>query len=115
MATYNLRTDLESAFPNAYSSWSSYTNLVSWAGGVVTHQWVDSSISSLNNYGYYCDLMMVYNQRPDLQTAFPDAYASQAYYQSLVNWANGVVTKAWTDSSYNLLYYYASYYETHAT
>jgi len=112
---YISRADLQSAFPNAYSSWPSYVSLVNWAGGVVTQQWSDSSYGTLNTYGYWYDLVMTYNTRPDLQTAFPNVYTSQTAFQNLVNWANGVVTKAWPDSSYNNLSYYASWYEAHYT
>jgi len=109
-STYDTRADLQAAFPNAYSSWSGYTSLVNWAGGVVTKQWTDGSYGALNNYGYWYDLMMTYNQRPDLQAAFPGAYTSQASFQNLLNWAHGVVTKQWADSSYDNLVIYASFY-----
>jgi hypothetical protein len=113
LSVYNSRADLQSAFPNAYSSWTSYTSMVTWAGGVVTHHWTDGSYGALNTYGYWYDLMMVYNTRPDLRAAFPHAYTSSVAYQSLINWANNVVTRAIADSSFNDLNYYASYYETH--
>jgi hypothetical protein len=115
MMTYNTRSDVRAAFPSAYTTRSSYTSLINWAGGVVTEQWTDGSYSTLNPYGYYYDLMMVYNTRTDLQAAFPNAYSNQASYQNLINWAYGVVTKQWADSSYSFLSYYASYYESHHT
>jgi len=115
LMTYNQRLDLQAAYPSAYSSMASYQNLVNWAGGVVTQQYTDSSYSQLNTYGYWYDLMNTYNNRPDLQAAYPNAYTSQPQYQTLINWANGVVTHAWTDTSVTNLSYYASYYEAHHT
>jgi len=117
MYTYNQSPDLQTAIPNVYTSQSQYENLVNWAGGVVTGQISDGRLSTLNTYGYWYDLMMVYNQRPDLQAALPNVYTSPTQYQSLINWANNVVTGVITpqDGAYTYLNYYASYYEAHAT
>jgi len=106
-------------YPNAYSSLSSYTSLISWAGRVVTDQITpqDGSYGLLNTYGYWYDLMMVYNMRPDLQAAFPNAYTSQTQYQNLINWANEVVTGVITPTDGAIVYlkYYAPFYEAYAT
>jgi len=110
---YNQRSDLQAAYPNGYTS-ESYLSLINWAGGVVTHQWTDSSYSILNIFGYYYDLMMVYNARPDLQSAFLNAYGSATSFQNLVNWASGVVNNSWADSSFSTLIWYASWYISHA-
>ena len=115
LMTYNQRPDIQAAFPTVHTSMADYEAFVTWAGGVVTKQYTDSSYSQLNTYGYWYDLMMVYNTRQDLQTAYPNAYVSEPHYQTLVNWANGVVTHAWTDSALAYLNYYASYYEAHHT
>jgi hypothetical protein len=113
--TYNQRSDLQASFPGAYTNMSEYKSLVNWAGGVVAQQWVDGSYSQLNTYGYWYDLMMVYNTRTDLQNVFPGAYVLHSQYQSLINWANGVVTHAWPDGAITYLNYYAAYYESHHT
>jgi hypothetical protein len=115
MMEYNMRPDVQSAFPKAYTSQSQYQSLINWAGGIVTDQWADGSYSTLNTYGYYYDLMMEYNMRPDVQSAFPNAYTSQTQYQNLINWADQVVTQVYNDGAYNNLSYYASYYEKLAT
>jgi len=97
MSTYNARSDLQSEFSNVYSNstTANYLSLINWAGGVVLQKWVDGSYTSLQPFGYWYGLMMVYNTSPDLQSAFPNAYASQSAYQSLINWAGGVVTQQW--------------------
>jgi len=117
MNIYNTGSDLQAAIPNAYTSQSQYQELINWAGGVVTNQWVDGRYTLLNNYGYWYDLMMVYNQRPDLQAAYPNVYTSQPQFQGLINWANNVVTGVIKpqDSAFTYLNYYASYYELHHT
>lgn len=103
MSTYNARSDLQSALPNVYTSTSSFAKLVSWAQGVVSDQYADSSYYQLEGFGYWYNLMGLYNSRPDLQSAFPNAYSSRAGFTSLVNWAGGVVTKHWVDSSFSTL------------
>ncbi len=115
MHIYNTRSDIQSAFSNAYYSKANYQGLINWAGGVVTRQRVNSSYSTLNPYGYWYDLLMTYNTRPDLQAAFPGVYTSQSQYQSLVNWANWVVTHPGSDGAIINLNFYASYYESHHT
>jgi len=111
MSVYNGRSDLQGLFPNAYSSSTSYVSLVSWAGGVVTQAWVDGSYSTLRSYGYWYDLMMVYNHRSDLQSLFPNAYGNQNSYVGLVSWAGGVVTQQWVDGDYALLNQYGYWYD----
>ena len=111
MSIYNGRSDLQSLFPNAYSSSSSYQGLVNWAAGNVQKTWSDSSFGSLELWGYYYVLMSTYNGRADLQSLFPNAYFSTGNYQGLVNWAGGVVTKAWVDGSYPTLRCYGYWYD----
>jgi len=101
MSTYNNRGDLQVAMPNAYAT--GYVALVNWAGGVVTQKWTDGAYNQLEPFGYYYNLMMTYNQRLDLQAAFPAAYSSWASFTGLVNWAGGVVTQQWVDPSYSAL------------
>ena len=113
LSTYYTRTDLQAVFPDSFSNKTSFRGLVNWAGGTVTHQWVDGAFNRLNGAGYWYDLMMTYNLRPDLQAAFPDAYSNQTSFQGLINWAHGVVTRAFPDASYPNLIFYASYYENH--
>ena len=60
---------------------------------------------------YYAALIGVYDARPDLQAAFPNATTNLTEYADLVNWAGGVVTGAFPDSDAPALapfgYYYA--------
>jgi len=118
METYGSRPDLQAAYPNAYSSFSSFTGLVNWAEGVVTGQWSDASYPTLAPFGYFYALMGTYNSRGDLQGAYPDAYTVSSAYQGLVIWASGVVTGTYSDGAYTTLrpfgYRYAvmgTYYE----
>src|SRR5689334_3124113 len=46
-------------------------------------------------------LMTVYHDRPDLQEVFPEA--ADGNLNRLINWAAGVSTKQWTDSSFAAL------------
>jgi len=110
MWIYNDRPDLQAAYPNAYSSLASYSQLVDWAGGLVSGQFSDGALTILNTTGGYYALMWVYNVRPDLQAAYLDAYSSSASYAGLVQWANDVVTKVFTDGAYSILYPFASSY-----
>ncbi len=110
-STYNSRQDLLSAYPNAYSNFGTFVNLVDWAGGVVTNQFSDGSYGSLHPFGYWYDLMSVYSVRPDLQGAFPQAFQNGYSFSNLVCWAKNVVTGAYSDSSASLLSPYASWYE----
>jgi hypothetical protein len=111
ITTYNERPDLQSAFPHASTNLTNYTELVGWAGGVVTVQWTDPAYVALAPFGYYYALMTTYNERVDLQAAFPDAYTSFGSYTGLVSWAGGVVIGQWTDPAYSTLapfgYFYA--------
>ncbi len=113
MYVYNGRLDLQAAFPDAYTNESNFTALVTWAGEVVTQSFFDSSYTTLKPFGYYYDLMMVYNGRPDLQAAFPFAYQNWSSYTDLIAWAAGVVSGTYPDSASADLGLYASYYETH--
>lgn len=103
METYSNRADLQAAYPNAFTTFSSFTSLVNWAEGVVTGQWSDGSYSTLAPFGYYYALMGTYNGRSDLQGAFPDAYTVFSSYEGLVRWASGVVTGASSDGAYTTL------------
>jgi hypothetical protein len=112
---YNARGDLQAAFPNALTNSSSFSALVSWAGGVVSGQWADPSYAALAPYGYWYDLMATYNNRPDLQSAFPDAYSNASDYHQLVSWAGGVVAGEWSDASYSTLAPFGYWYALMAT
>ena len=103
MSTYSVRSDLQSAYPNAFTTFPSYTGLVSWADGVVTGQWNDGSYATLAPFGYYYALLGTYNNRPDLQAAYPDAYTVFAHHEGLTVWASGVVTGASHDGAYTTL------------
>jgi 3',5'-cyclic AMP phosphodiesterase CpdA len=113
MATYNQRPDLQTAFPDAYTNFTNFTDLVSWAGGVVSGGY-DSSYSALTSFGYWYILMTTYNQRTDLQAAFPDAYSSFDGYTELISWAGGVV-EGGTDSAYATLAPFGYWYVLMAT
>ena len=110
MAVYNGRADLQSAFPDAYQNFTNYTLLVNWAGGVVTNSFLDSDASTLAPFGYYYDLMYVYDGRSDLQSAFPNAFTDAGSYTLLVNWAGGALTNAFFDSDSSVLAPFGYYY-----
>ena len=110
MGTYNGRADLEAAFPGAYTNWTSYVGLVNWAGAVVTGQFPDEAKPILSVFGYYYDLMGVYDGRVDLQSAFPNAFSNATSYRSLLDWAGEVVTGAFSDSASVTLASYGYYY-----
>ncbi len=108
---YDGRSDLLAAFPDAFTNLSNYTLLVNWAGGVVTGSFVDSANMTLYPFGYFYALMFVYDDRSDLQGAFPDAFTNGTSFNGLLAWAKGVVLEEWTDSAYLELKPFASYYE----
>jgi len=108
---YDGRSDLQSAYPEAWGNVSNFTLLVNWAGGVVTQHYVDADNSTVTPFGYYYDLMMVYDGRTDLQVAYPDAFTNMTSYGGLLVWAKDVVTKVITDSAETDLAWYAAYYE----
>jgi hypothetical protein len=110
MAVYNERSDLQTAYPDAYSNLANFTELASWASAVVSGEWVDGSYATLAPYGYWYDLMATYNTRSDLQTAFPFAYTNLARFDGLVDWAGGVVTRQWADGAYSSLAEYGYWF-----
>ena len=110
-AVYNDRPDLQAAFPDAFANFTNYTELVTWAGGVVTDAFSDSNATDLAPFAYWYALFETYNARPDLQGAFPDAYGNLANYSHLVNWAGGVVTGAFADSADARLSAFGYYYD----
>ena len=121
--------DLQTAFPNAYTNSAEFQDLTNWAGMVVTQQpryctlpsprnFCDGAYQFLNLYGYWHDLMWIYNGRSDLQTAFPNAYTSPSSFQSLVNWADAVVSNIPSygqDTAHADLGYYAPCYIANGT
>lgn len=113
---YNSRPDLQAAFPNAATNSTSFVGLLDWAGGVVIHEFNDSDYATLAPFGYLYALMVVYNQRTDLQSAFPGIItglmtgSNGTVYAQLVDWAGWVVTGAWTDSAAPPLDLYGYYY-----
>ena len=112
-SVYNSRSDLQSEFPNVEGSFANFSALVDWAGGVVIGATSDSANATLSPYGYFFDLMMVYDQRGDLEYAFPAAYTVLANYSALVDWAGGVVTGSFTDGASGTLHAYGYYYDLH--
>jgi len=121
MGIYFTRPDLQTAFPNALTMTTSFQNLVTWSGWVVTSQpgyGADGAKSALTTYGYWYDLMGIYFTRPDLQTAFPNAYTSAANWQQLVDWADAVVTNVpgyGVDGAHAQLDVFGSYYVANGT
>jgi hypothetical protein len=110
METYNARPDLQSAFPGAYTNLTNYSRLVNWAGGVVTGAFADSDAATLTPFGYSYALMLVYDGRADLQSAFPDAFSNEGSYQGLVAWAGAVVNGSFVDSSQSTLLPFGYWY-----
>jgi hypothetical protein len=115
MAAYDARPDLQSAFPNALTDFSSYTSLVSWAGGVVSGASSDGAYAALAPYGYWYALMTTYNERPDLQFAYPAVYTNLSNFTQLVVWANGVVAGDWADGAYASLASFGPWYAVMAS
>jgi hypothetical protein len=109
ISLYDIRSDLQAAFPEVKQG--NYRNLVNWASGVVNHLISDGYHQILLPYGYWYTLMTVYENRPDLQTAFPNAYTSPASYHNLLCWAKSVVEQKSQDSAYVIFAPYASSYE----
>jgi hypothetical protein len=107
---YNGRSDLQSEFPQVATNLTNFTELVDWAGSVVTGATSDPANSTLSPYGYWYDLMMVYDHRGDLQYAFVNAYTDLTNYTAFVNWAGGAVTGAFTDSAAATLSPFGYYY-----
>jgi hypothetical protein len=107
---YDCRPDLQSTFPEVKQG--NYRNLVNWAWRVVNRQVNDSAYDRLAPYGYWYALMMVYDSRPDLQTAFPNAYTSPVSYQNLLCWAKGVAEQKTQDAAFDILAPYANNYAT---
>jgi outer membrane protein assembly factor BamB len=110
METYNRRPDLQAAFPDAYTNFAHYTGLVSWADDVVMGRWTDPANSTLAPFGYYYDLMTVYDGRPDLQSAYPNAFTNWTEEQALVAWAGAVVNRTISDQSQGTLQPYGYWY-----
>ena len=110
MSVYDGRPDLQAAFPQAYTNATNYTGLVDWAGEVVNGSFEDSANSTLQPFGYYFDLMTVYDGRADLQAAFPDAFTNFASYLALVVWAGEVVNDSFVDSAASTLHPFGYFY-----
>ena len=96
---YLQRPDLQAAFLNPLLNSSASDALISWAAGVVTGSIPDTSNATLQRYGYFYDLMGLYNSRPDLEAAFPHADSNASEFASLVGWAGAVVNGTVLDSA----------------
>ncbi len=110
MLTYDQRPDLQAAFPQAYTNYTNFTDLEVWAGEVVNGSFPDSSEAALAPFGYAYILEYLYESRPDLQAAFPDALTNETSYLALVAWAGGVANGTITDSDAVTLAPYAYWY-----
>ncbi len=102
---------LQTAYPNVQTSMASFESLVNWAGSVVRGGTSDPNNVTLVPYGYWYDLMSVYDQRGDLQYAFVNAFTVQANYTALLSWAGQVVTNVYPDGDSGLLASYGYYYD----
>jgi len=113
MGTYSYRADLVTAFPEAYSNLTNFTELVHWAAWVTAAgSLADSAYVYLHplGIGYWYVMMATYTDRADLLAAFPDAYSNFASYTALVSWAGAVVNGTYTDSANATLQPYGYYY-----
>src|SRR5208282_1273742 len=113
MGTYSYRADLVTAFPQAYSNLTNFTELVHWAAWVTAAgSLADSAYVYLHplGIGYWYVMMATYTDRADLLAAFPDAYSNFASYTALVSWAGAVVNGTYTDSANATLQPYGYYY-----
>ncbi len=108
---YNTESALQTEFPAVSSSLASFESLVNWAGSVVRGGTSSSANQTLVPYGYWYDLMSVYDQRGDLQYAYPNAFTVQANYSALLSWAGQVVTNVYPDGDSGLLTEYGYYYD----
>ncbi len=109
---YDSRTDLQLAFPDAFGNETSYAALLDWAGQVGISAFSDSDSAMLAPFDYWYVLYEVYAHRADLQAVYPDVLTDPTSLAGLYAWADGVVTGSFTDSSYETLLPYASYYES---
>ena len=107
---YLADSSLQTAYPNVETSVSEFSSLVDWAGSVVRGGTSDAANQTLAPYGYWYDLMSVYDQRGDLQYGFPNAYTVEANYSALLSWAGQVVTNAYSDGDSGLLASYGYFY-----
>src|SRR6478736_6717296 len=104
MQVYNIRTDLQTAYPEAANG-GNIINLLSWAAisGITT----DGAHTTLAPYASSYVVMNVYDKRADLQGAFPEA-ANMGNIKNLLTWAgqSGIVTDS---ASAKLAPYAATY------
>ncbi len=110
LSIYNSRPDLQAAFPVVGSN---MVNLINWAA-LVSGTTLDSSSSTLAPYATVYTLMSVYDGRPDLQAAFPEA-ANGADIKNLSSWAgsSGITTDgaSATLSKYTFVYALMNIYD----
>lgn len=112
LTVYNSRPDLQAAFPNATSNATSYAGLLTWAAGVSTGANRDSASATLAPWGSVYDLLGVYEGRPDLESAFPNAVGNLTELAALTDWAGSVVTGSnGGDSAYATLAPYGYFYD----
>ncbi len=111
MGLYNERSDLRSAFPEAYTNGSEFARLLTWASEVAGGRIADSSNQTLAPWSYAYALLGVYEQRSDLVVAFPNALARVAEFESLIDWAGHVVNGSFVDSAESTLHPFGAVYE----
>jgi len=110
LGLYVTRADLQAAYPNALESLPSDSTLTNWAGGVVNDSYFDTDLSALQPYAYWYELMMIYNGRSDLQTAYPNAFSNESRFVSLVDWAGGATNGTFVDDWQSWLLPFGGYY-----
>ena len=110
LGLYAQNQTLQTDFPAANSTIGGLAALVGWAADVVQGEVPPTNFSSLAPYGPWYVLMGVYNNRPDLQAAFPQAYGNPANFSELVDWAGEVVNDSFPDSDASVLAPFGPWY-----
>jgi hypothetical protein len=83
LGVYESRPDLKNAYPSVTTEWSTQNALIRWAAtyGIRT----DSAQPQLGRYGYLYVLADVYNDRSDLQVAYPEVMNGNL--RNIISWA----------------------------
>jgi hypothetical protein len=83
LSVYDSRSDLRGTYPGVTAEWSTQKSFVRWAA-VFGTAW-DAAEAQLGSYGYLYTLSDVYNNRPDLQSAYPEVTTGD--FENLISWA----------------------------
>jgi hypothetical protein len=107
---YRDRPDLQQAFPEAADG--DLRRLTSWARRIATGEWRDDRAAALQPFAAWFALWELYDSRPDLQQAFPEA--ADRDFHRVMTWAAGVAHGACLDSAMTRLQPFAGWLDTAA-